>query len=1692
MPSTAGEAAAATAPAAMDEDDGGVVLFDESSAASAPASGSTAMSSSDTVGEDNELPAYNHLYGDDDEPIWTISAQEARFYELLRRDHPAVYVAALKLRKSRNRQSCNRPIDLFGLREFVRKHFEEVCKKRPTLAPSTAHVTGCEALDALRAQRHPTGRRTLKKEYREMMWTKIRTSDPDLTLSEYKFLEDAYVTVIVPFEKEFQFAEIHADGLPYGWLSPIGKGKVTPAVDVRVGEAAAAAGAAPTVSTPIAVDDIDTVRTMVAQCLGELSDDVLPQMTGEHQSAKVTSTLEQLDKDIGDVLQPLGTAGGDDWASSRTIPIVGQAGQGKSTILNDILAVTEVPEKLYNYNRDDATDAWTDNADPGAHHAAEIVARIICRDRVAAGVECDFHEISRSCLGVADVDGAESRDGYGRRVILAAEKNVMHELPSGPPPVGEEAGASNPPIFNADGRLSADCKDVGDKGKVVPYGARLAAVVSANEGFRAYCTETRNVTGDFLLPNKEGGKSVTSFNTYIHGGDQYAAVIKYLSTSFVRARLSALETILQDGGLASKKSKNIMTEVLTLAFAIGEGLRPDDETEKAYTRRRKDWMHDVGKRDGNWATAVEDALDKPHPSTSQLLGTIWMIEGAGRRGRVVDDRVYIQTRLAAVLDASASVLIEEVHLVAPSDILDPEFGGVLVDTPGLGDPNVMRLHQTERAVNERSGLIICSENAMSRGAATTTKALCDLGVVSELAADVVLQHRGKPVAFVFNPEKAGIKAKAVPAKAPNSVLGGDPDLEPEELKRECVEDAEEVLTDALSALAEEGDNEINGVRPPAGDEFTPSYLAETMAGPIVSNNVHYIFPSLHRGIDLGGLPDVTEEERGAYEFATGMPTLLRKIESMCRDGRVLTADAVQPIMKQLATLKADAPTFAKAPRTGVPQTVKVAAAGLWDQIEKRKQAQPGQKKLAAEYKLVITESLKPGHPGDLVPTARGRTGAETEWVREAARALVTVCREQVPKSWAVLTRESRSGISVPKMEHFQRVADLCREGVLFDEVCAAAGQSTLAKDVWSFCKAAPELDVQNLWKIVVKRPLGTTIDAGLRGVYAPVFAKMIFSKISPETDVTEESLVALLLENGEHGLSILNHAFDVRMQTKNLNKQCSNKIGNWSWNLTHFHKTDSLFRRVLNSVFQKIFKEAPKYEALQLLNAQDLVAVLDKLVSEEALDDMQAYVEKLLQGELDTLFELVCKSLKLPVIRTLAKNICCLIAKTSVTHGDGDDGSQQENDLEARFNKSVDRLVKAQKQLRDIEVHDRAECANRRRVCRMQLQVPWDRSESERLATDFKMLAGHMAPPETVDPEKIDDLLVGLCDPGSTTALTETELNASFPGHSVDSIVLPHKTCVGELQLFSLLRQTVDDQCDLEQLGDRSPHATEMRQFLVDVLRTKPHKPLHGALAAFVKQFYAHVEILCSTQKDSGASVVVLRPPESVTTVGLEPIVVRLLYNSHTGGLYLVRHPKKRRHAFDFDADLPGTSSVAGAPVAIGRSGMNKRAATAVTDGTGVARAGPARSSVRATSGKGSKRSAADANLSSNSKRRRQPDAKAPAEPAVVRPSRRRADLPKPPPGSGFRVRLSVSENGRPFFLDKTLGALEKGFWCDEPHTWEGVARRNQERSCAEARAQRGSASPAPVGPSTAAAVLADQMIQFQARQRRPKSKGSK
>lgn len=258
---------------------------------------------------------------------------------------------------------------------------------------------------------------------------------------------------------------------------------------------------------------------------------------------------------------------------------------------------------------------------------------------------------------------------------------------------------------------------------------------------------------------------------------------RYVSREFVLSNLAKAEDMARDMSTGNPADAATITsfeklrqQLLTLAFIIKEGWPADASDHVEYDDEKEDWVERVSK-DKEWTRHVHKALDDPNLLVRGVLDKIWVHEGAGLN--VLHDRVYIKTCLDRVLSEDTHVLIEEVHLVAPSTMLDPEVGGALVDTPGLGDPDVVRLGHTERAVNEASGLIVFSDVSLTAGAAKTKETLCDLGVITDLAIDKANNHTlGRPVAFVFNPEAKSMRAKAVPAGEPNSVLGGcgsDPD-----------------------------------------------------------------------------------------------------------------------------------------------------------------------------------------------------------------------------------------------------------------------------------------------------------------------------------------------------------------------------------------------------------------------------------------------------------------------------------------------------------------------------------------------------------------------------------------------------------------------------------------------------------------------------------------------------------------------------------------------------------------------------------------------------------------------------------------------------------------------------------------------------------------------------------------------------
>jgi hypothetical protein len=582
------------------------------------------------------------------------------------------------------------------------------------------------------------------------------------------------------------------------------------------------------------------------------------------------------------------------------------------------------------------------------------------------------------------------------------------------------------------------------------------------------------------------------------------AATRYVSIEFVMSCLAAAEEMtrsIPSGGAAAASGSDkadtlvkMKKQVLTVAFMIGEGLRAGDERVKDYTDRRDDWVADA-EQSPDWAKLVRDALAHPHPSVSDVLGKIRLIEGAGLQ--VLDDRVYVKTRLDAVLSVETHVLIEEVHLVTPSSMFpDPDAGGVLVDTPGLGDPDVMRMIHTERAVKDSSGIIVFSDHGFTRGNPVTMDTMCDTGVIAELATVKARGGQGRPVLFVFNPENVGMAARAVPAGEPSSVLGGvGPGVDVEANRISYVDNTEGVLVVRIKQLST-GDELSSKI----GKGLASSFIRETMAKPIAENTL-VVYPSLRRALDTA---EMSDEDRRRYIEATNVPALITEIISMHRDGRVLTSASMIPVVELLENLKQAQPNFERTPCLPIPPTVRSVANSLKD---KKTQAALG----IANAQGIINMVVVPEQLGTETGTvAQARVvGAEEAWADRAAEEIVAQCKD----AWKVMRKSltRKGGAAVPELRD---TITRARSGKLFSDAVGPHGRSRLSREVWNLCNGAQALGHGGLWSDVLRPPLKPTLSAIFEAAFAPAILDHPLMKdaIDAAPDFSREDLKRFLLE----------------------------------------------------------------------------------------------------------------------------------------------------------------------------------------------------------------------------------------------------------------------------------------------------------------------------------------------------------------------------------------------------------------------------------------------------------------------------------------------------------------------------------------------------------------------------------------------------
>lgn len=1287
-----------------------------------------------------------------------------------------------------------------------------------------------------------------------------------------------YEAVIVPFEKAYSFHPLPAPSV----TTPGGLFAVVEGGDMAV---------------PVGIESIEVVRTGVMQCLQELQDDILPDLERRQDEVNVVARITVLQRGIKALLETA-EASIECWSDLPTVAIIGKAGVGKSHLLNIITAVCEVPEIAYNPGG--AAIEWHSARPPCAIHAGRIAALLICRDINAipgGGLDADFEGIQKNLMTIKGVP-KEQRDT--RRVYETDDDRVLHELPSGAPREGIDPLTSNF-IFNAAGCLNPDFEDVGSD-EPLSYGKRKQALVDESEAaFSAYLTGTGTdeVDGEFLLPCTDDDDSVTSFSTFIHGGSQYAFVVKYVSLPHLFSKIKAVQKFEREAQKGA--NEDMRKEVLHQAYRINTGLRDlrKDKSESANDDKMNNWA-DKWARNDKWADEATRCLNAPHDTTKTYFNKIWIHQGAG--ASVVDDRVYIKTRLDALLACPVAGLIEELHVIVPSSLLEPATGGAIVDTCGLGDPDIFKINQTHRTIRAATGIVAVSDAALSRGNDCVLGVLKDTDELNRLVVDHLREKRHN-LLFVFNPEKAqpNKRPRAVPKSDPKSVLCGDNVCKITEGLKKVTDGTENQLTKAVVELAGQNGGMIDGEVCRPDHEWVREYVTK----PMVEQSVHRIFPSLHRAIDVADT--LSDDERSTYARATGLGEVIVKIKAMLQPGGVLGSKSAEPIVAQVTALTAHA-SFRPKPERPIPRGVRQAAEKIAKESFQRGQ------ELVDKCRKILKTQLE----GTAAAAVARDVARENAWVTSFAAALKNICVKSMPTSWNVLSRErATSTTKFNAGQEFGEALLRVKAGTLLGTENNRADTTRLATALFTNCKANEALSEDVLWDSVLQPSIKAAFDRLLKDAFAVFILEhpTLCEAIKNEEAFSEDDLRSMLLTQHAGDNPVLVDSFELETRLRKLRGLADKLTGKWS-NFKTFRKADTMFLRVLNALFKHIVDTDPaKPHSFNpgLMTASELAETLGRLFTEENFEKAQVteFLEEILHAEIHKLFTSVVSLLKQQITdeRTSVKNqrsrvvkrVFAKISKTPYVYR-GSSTLAQEDDLQTRYGAVRRRLDAALQKLKYAEHIEVSQAGLRRQFGRSELTIPGVRTE--RLTRWFKERLGGRRPEAKLQKFDVDtDVFSKLHELEAVVKpLDATALSTKFPGVNTSDVRVPYARCPGKLQLFALLRYTLDDACDNDPPDAHDPPdaqsaALETQRFLHFLFcETNPENPapIPGAIEAFRRLYRANVLVIVHSGSGAKDNQVLQFECPRDELGPLSTVTVRLLFDQTTGALCLIVPPQKR------------------------------------------------------------------------------------------------------------------------------------------------------------------------------------------------------
>eukprot|EP00041_Stephanoeca_diplocostata_P021331 m.495587 g.495587 ORF g.495587 m.495587 type:complete len:1542 (+) comp21801_c0_seq10:612-5237(+) len=802
--------------------------------------------------DEESTDAWSHLLKEEsEEPFWDISDAEKDFYIKLS-DLPD----EIKLRRRQAKGSkILIPIDLYSIREFVRSHGSRERFNSPGqglktyLARSESDRVLCEAV--WKSTRN---------------YTKYKSPLKGVT-----WLKDLYRTSIEPFERRWKFASLNGE-----------QGVVEFQRDPQFED----------VSRINSMSDADSE---IQDILGSISAILQAESPDDQLVRQLLNTIYTT-RDIHECAH----------VKKRRIVLLGDTRVGKSFLINSLLATSEQVPHLYNLNNSECTgtDSSSNSSSTAispnvASDAAAVVANLMVARAQAHSETIDDTQgpsistfDSDRWMNLHEVLVEKISDLRTDPVLTEVDcifhcelQRVVWKLPS----LGPDG---TKPHFDNDGTLKLEHCPAELRGLYKTATESARPFIDHLERDMIRQGNIKGKIGEFFLPSNDSHSAVTTFNTNIWGGSQYAFVVTYMSYRKVQTLVRAAfeHDCITEVGIVKRKH----ALQLLYGFVYGISGATDESSLQEMQEHRHDYVDVMA------AKSHLPKFEPRHPSTAEYDGKFHVYQGQGKS--VVHDRVYIQWKLLQVLnDPIISAFIDEIHVLVPSVLLDSNMA--LVDAPGVNDPDIVKFARLSDGTSNADGVVVCLNKHLG-SSQSTLKAMEDLTIVRNLALDVA-KHRtapNKPLVLSLCSEERSPR-HGLPREKPQSVLH---ETVQGELK-DFVDNAGKTLLNAVIDHCKRNETDL-GL--PAGRlSKTPeldqlrSFRTEIRGAlkASIAKSCFHPYPTLYRGcMEAIGHGTPVGDVEAYVQQPKGMQALINAIHAVLIADQRVTSDRIGNIRDQLA------------------------------------------------------------------------------------------------------------------------------------------------------------------------------------------------------------------------------------------------------------------------------------------------------------------------------------------------------------------------------------------------------------------------------------------------------------------------------------------------------------------------------------------------------------------------------------------------------------------------------------------------------------------------------------------------------------------------------------------------------------------------------------------------------------------------